>query len=35
LYSVTGTNSDGFSTATATGTVKAVDLSPILMLLLD
>ena len=34
-YGFTGTNSYGSSTASATGTVKAVDLTPILMLLLD
>lgn len=34
-YSVTGTNSYGSSTATATVTVKSLDLTPILMLLLD
>jgi uncharacterized delta-60 repeat protein len=34
-YSVTGTNSYGSSTASATVTVKSVDLTPILMLLLD
>jgi len=35
LYSVTGTNSYGFSTATKTVTLRSVDLGPILMLLLD
>ena len=34
-YGFTGTNSYGSSTASATVTVKAVDLTPILMLLLD
>lgn len=34
-YSVIGTNSYGDDTATATVTVKSVDLTPILMLLLD
>jgi hypothetical protein len=34
-YSVTGANTFGSSTASATVTVKAVDLTPILMLLLD
>jgi len=34
-YSVTGTNSYGSNTATVTVTAKAVDLTPILMLLLD
>jgi hypothetical protein len=32
---VTGTNGAGFETASAVVTVKAVDLTPILMLLLD
>lgn len=34
-YSVTGSSNDGTSTASATVTVKKVDLTPILMLLLD
>jgi hypothetical protein len=34
-YGVTGTNSYGFSTASTDVVVKAVDLAPILMLLLD
>ncbi len=34
-YSVTGTNSSGNGTATTNVTVKAVDMTPILMLLLD
>jgi hypothetical protein len=34
-YGVTGTNSFGSSTGSATVTVKPVDLTPILMLLLD
>ena len=35
VYGVTGSNSFGSSAATATVTVQKVDLTPILMLLLD
>lgn len=35
VYGVTGSNSFGSSSATATVTVKSADLTPILMLFLD